>query len=557
MNSIAFSQIDPATYNVASLTVTGNLNAAAFVESWEAAASTFTDVDTGALNIAGVVVRPAVTLKTSLGAADGSLDYGGASGRVLTGSASDSSTGYFVPGHGPGSFDVFGTGTVTVPAYATASVSATGPGNFDATFQSSIAATIVLQADESSNSAFNSSDGSVFGFQTGNLTLPLVFGSDVKRITHTFTLAQATTGWSSALAVGGFDPELGQLVGVDVGVNVTGSGSYLAINLDPAGSSFQLSQTATISVASAAGKVLDSASSGWNSSTMLAGYAPDAAGSSGHSTLGPSGSTATTVTDAASLAPFLTAGAVSLTASSTGATSLTGPGNMAVATALAAGATVTVTYDYKPVIDPRFDASYYLAQNPDVAAAGVDPYRHYLSYGWKEGRDPSLMFSTDKYLLANPDVAAAGIDPMAHYSSFGQSEGRATFLAGGTAPADPLVNTAFYDRQLGATLIPTGTAAAQQAAWSYDHGGWQKGLNPDGFFDTSYYLAHNPDVAAAGVDPLLHYELYGWKEGRDPSAQFSTDKYLAAYGDVKAANLDPLLHYVVFGQSEGRTAFHV
>ncbi len=84
---------------------------------------------------------------------------------------------------------------------------------------------------------------------------------------------------------------------------------------------------------------------------------------------------------------------------------------------------------------------------------------------------------------------------------------------------------------------------------------WQKGLNPDAFFDTHYYLSHNADVAAAHINPLLHYERYGWHEGRDPSSQFSTNKYLAAYPDVKAAKLDPLLHYVQYGQAEGRTAF--
>ena len=74
-------------------------------------------------------------------------------------------------------------------------------------------------------------------------------------------------------------------------------------------------------------------------------------------------------------------------------------------------------------------------------------------------------------------------------------------------------------------------------------------------FDTSYYLAQNPDVRAAGVDPLLHFEQFGWKEGRDSSAGFSTTKYLAAYADVRAAGLDPLLHYVQYGQAEGRAAF--
>ena len=131
------------------------------------------------------------------------------------------------------------------------------------------------------------------------------------------------------------------------------------------------------------------------------------------------------------------------------------------------------------------------------------------------------------------------------------------FLPGGTAAIDPLVDITYYDKQLGATIVPPTLAGAQQAAWSYDNGGWQKGLNPDAFFDTSYYLSHNLDVAAAHIDPLAHYEANGWKEGRDPSAAFSTNKYLAAYGDVKAAGLDPLVHFLNNGQAEGRTAFTV
>ena len=205
--------------------------------------------------------------------------------------------------------------------------------------------------------------------------------------------------------------------------------------------------------------------------------------------------------------------------------------------------------------NPEFDTNYYLTQNPDVRAAGVNPLQHFEQSGWREGRDPSLLFSDAKYLAAYPDVAVAGVDPLQHYLSGGQAEGRAAFLPGGTLPADPLVNAAYYDHQLGATLVPAGTAGAQQAAWSYDAAGWQKGLNPDAWFNTQYYLAHNPDVAAAHVDPLLHYENYGWKEGRDPSAQFSTTKYLAAYSDVRAAGIDPLLHYIESGQAEGRQAF--
>ena len=203
-----------------------------------------------------------------------------------------------------------------------------------------------------------------------------------------------------------------------------------------------------------------------------------------------------------------------------------------------------------------FDTSYYLHQNPDVAAAGYDPLAHYETNGWKEGREPSLLFSTSKYLAANSDVAAAGYDPLQHYLSNGMAEGRAAYLAGSTnAVIDPLVNAAYYDAQLGATLIPTGGAAQQQADASYTNGGWQAGLNPDALFNTRYYLAQNPDVAAAGYDPLSHYETNGWHEGRNPSAAFSTGAYLAHNPDVAAAGYDPLQHYFSNGMAEGRAIY--
>ena len=34
-----------------------------------------------------------------------------------------------------------------------------------------------------------------------------------------------------------------------------------------------------------------------------------------------------------------------------------------------------------------FDAHWYLNQNADVAAAGAEPFYHFTTYGWKEGRD--------------------------------------------------------------------------------------------------------------------------------------------------------------------------
>lgn len=70
----------------------------------------------------------------------------------------------------------------------------------------------------------------------------------------------------------------------------------------------------------------------------------------------------------------------------------------------------TADPDYA-LAEPAFDREFYLAANPDVAASEFDPLTHFLSLGWREGRDPSQAFSTKAYLGAFPEVAEAGINP--------------------------------------------------------------------------------------------------------------------------------------------------
>ncbi len=135
------------------------------------------------------------------------------------------------------------------------------------------------------------------------------------------------------------------------------------------------------------------------------------------------------------------------------------------------------------VLAEEFDAAFYLANNPDVAASGTDPFEHYCIHGWREGRlsisppiapvqvvgedeDRIAMIRTEfcesYYLSKNPDVAAAGIDPAKHYY----------------------------------------------------HSGWREGRNPNKTFDTHYYLEANDDVLKAGLNPFWHYLVAGRKEER-------------------------------------------
>jgi hypothetical protein len=59
----------------------------------------------------------------------------------------------------------------------------------------------------------------------------------------------------------------------------------------------------------------------------------------------------------------------------------------------------------------KFDARWYLATYPDVAASGVDPIRHYLEFGAPEGRNPSPDFDTTSYLADHPMLSVWGLNP--------------------------------------------------------------------------------------------------------------------------------------------------
>ncbi|MBD3676952.1 MAG: hypothetical protein HUJ27_00950 [Rhodobacteraceae bacterium] len=100
-----------------------------------------------------------------------------------------------------------------------------------------------------------------------------------------------------------------------------------------------------------------------------------------------------------------------------------------------------------------FDAAFYLRSYPDVADAGVEPLAHFLSHGWREGRDPNPRFSTRFYLLANPDVAGAGENPFRHYLETGRAEGRLPRPPGGDRAAF-LANMRSLEEVVDSTPVP-------------------------------------------------------------------------------------------------------
>lgn len=83
-------------------------------------------------------------------------------------------------------------------------------------------------------------------------------------------------------------------------------------------------------------------------------------------------------------------------------------------------------------------------------------------------------------------------------------------------------------------------------------------LAASSLFNGDWYLKQYPDVAADKVfasNPALHYLKCGGFEGRNPSPGFNSQNYLDANPDVAAAGFNPLYHYLRFGQAEKRPLY--
>uniref|UniRef100_UPI001FCC3923 rhamnan synthesis F family protein n=1 Tax=Methylobacterium sp. B34 TaxID=95563 RepID=UPI001FCC3923 len=263
-----------------------------------------------------------------------------------------------------------------------------------------------------------------------------------------------------------------------------------------------------------------------------------------------------------------------------------------------------------PYVDPKavvqvaashlFDARWYATQASSVTPAQAA--RHYIQQGAARGLSPSPLFDGPWYLSNNPDVAAAGLNPLLHYLNCGRAEGRPTCLVAVSEFVAQIADSDLFDAEwYRAIQAPDVTPA--QAARHYLQEGAARGLSPGPLFDGPWYLDNNTDVAAAGQNPLLHYLNDGHLEGRpicpfadpvalariegsdlfdaewyqtthvpglssnqaarhylregaalgmNPSPLFDGEWYLGNNSDVARAGSNPLLHYLESGRAEGR-----
>ncbi len=91
-------------------------------------------------------------------------------------------------------------------------------------------------------------------------------------------------------------------------------------------------------------------------------------------------------------------------------------------------------------------------------------------------------------------------------------------------------------RQLGSWLVNPRSNGRPRNVWEF------LALRRSGLFDPVWYLRRNPDVAAAGMNPLMHYIEHGARAGRNPSASFDTPAYFGRHPGLRESGVNPLYH---------------
>ncbi len=209
--------------------------------------------------------------------------------------------------------------------------------------------------------------------------------------------------------------------------------------------------------------------------------------------------------------------------------------------------------------NPFFNATYYLANNPDLTAAGINTadgaWAHYVNYGASEAvngatsRAPAPWFDINYYLSSNPDLLTAGIAPgdlFAHFTTYGINEGRApsSEAAGQMTEANLLAYAlgnpdlmAAFGIDAGATSL---TAAQQQDLANQYYAYGYNESRPDAPFDpwdnggsSTFNLTVNPDTATANIFNADR----GWTPGgTDQMNTLNDDDVLTGTGDNPTLN---------------------
>ncbi|MEQ6202774.1 rhamnan synthesis F family protein [Sulfitobacter sp. HNIBRBA2951] len=133
-----------------------------------------------------------------------------------------------------------------------------------------------------------------------------------------------------------------------------------------------------------------------------------------------------------------------------------------------------------------------------------------------EDTRPDFRFDPVFYIENNPDLSAAGVDPQVHYDNHGREEGRAGTGYESVLASLPNLDALIADLVTLPALregLERGEPEFTALAYELINLGHPFDLTISDF-SAAYYLAQNTDVAAAGMDPLMHFLRHGLHEGR-------------------------------------------
>jgi hypothetical protein len=180
---------------------------------------------------------------------------------------------------------------------------------------------------------------------------------------------------------------------------------------------------------------------------------------------------------------------------------------------------------------------WYLAENPDVAAFGMDAVAHYAGWGWAEGRLPCPAVELVRGLgLIDPgllifsmeDVVAAGVDPVAHFCETGWRERRRP---------NPYFDTGWY---LDTHEVPAGMNPLLHYVLTGES------VPPGRHFDPVWYRRRY--ALAATVSPLAHYLAHRRTQRVSPRPSFDVAAYVKSHGDTLRPERDAYAHYLAIGR---------
>lgn len=154
---------------------------------------------------------------------------------------------------------------------------------------------------------------------------------------------------------------------------------------------------------------------------------------------------------------------------------------------------------------------------------------HFLIFGAEEGCDPNPYFSTSDYLVNNPDVAKEMVNPFFHYIKFGWQEERKVSRSSNFEFSNESLDSEVRVHQEDIDAILFG--GNFDLAW----------------FNRVYDLRYETPSYA-----ILHYLVGNYDYSLDPVYSFNTLSYVSQHDDVKRSRMNPYLHYIWYGKSEQR-----